>query len=81
MEVSAMMSLEQRALENFRQLSIDKQAEAVDFLEFLAEKTKKKKPFKSLKGAYSDLNATITLEDIQDIRKEMWADFPRDITL
>jgi hypothetical protein len=37
-----------------------------------------KKPHKSLYGLWADLNVDISEEDIDEIRREMWRNFPRE---
>ncbi len=47
----------------------------------LKEKNGDKKPLKSLLGLWKDLNFHVTEEDIAEVRREMWGNFPRDIKL
>ena len=35
-------------------------------------------PRRSLKGLWADLGTTITAEDIDEARREMWGNFPRE---
>lgn len=50
-------------------------------MDFLKEKNgSAKKPLRSLRGLWADLNIRITDEDIAEARREMWGNFPRDIT-
>lgn len=37
-----------------------------------------KKPFRSLRGALADLGPGPSAEDIDEMRREVWANFPRD---
>ncbi len=37
-----------------------------------------KKPRRSMRGALSDLNLNVSREDIDEIRREMLANFPRE---
>ena len=39
-----------------------------------------KKPLRSPEGLLEDLNLNITEEDIAEARREMWGNFPRDIS-
>jgi hypothetical protein len=39
-----------------------------------------KEPLRSLRGLWKDLNIEITEEDIAEARREMWGNFPRDIS-
>ena len=74
------MSIEQQVLEKLRELPVEKQQEVLDFVAFLKEKNGTKKPLRSLRGLWSDLNIHITEEDIAEARREMWGNFPRDIS-
>ena len=40
-----------------------------------------KRPRRSLKGLWADLNMEITEEDFAEARREMWGTFPRDLDL
>lgn len=35
-------------------------------------------PLKSLYGLWADLNIDVSEEDIAEVRREMWANFPRE---
>jgi hypothetical protein len=74
------MTIEERVLEKLRDLPVDKQKEVLDFVDFLSEKNGTKKPRRSLRGLWKDLNIQITEEDIAQARREMWGNFPRDIS-
>jgi hypothetical protein len=71
------MNLEQAVLEKLRALPPDKQQEILDFAEFLQQKNRPKKPLKSVKGMWANLDIEIAEEDIAQARKEMWGNFPR----
>jgi len=55
----------------------DKQQEVLDFASFLANK--QMRPLKSLHGILAGQGISISEEDIAEIRKEMWANFPREL--
>jgi hypothetical protein len=75
------MTLEQQVLEKPRDLPTDNQKEVLDFVDFLKEKNGgAKKPRRSLRGLWADLNIHITEEDIAEARREMWGNLPRDIS-
>lgn len=74
------MTIEQQVLEKLRGLPPEKQKEVLDFVDFLKEKNDVKNPRRSLRGLWKDLNIDITEEDIAQARREMWANFPRDIS-
>jgi mRNA-degrading endonuclease RelE of RelBE toxin-antitoxin system len=74
------MTIEQQVLEKLRDLPPDKQKEVLDFVDFLKEKTSPEKPRRSLRGLWANLNINITEEDIAQARREMWGNFPRDLS-
>jgi hypothetical protein len=74
------MTIEQEVLEKLRELPPEKQKEVLDFVYFLKEKNSTKKPRRSLRGLWKDLNIEITEEDIAEARREMWGNFPRDVS-
>jgi hypothetical protein len=75
------MTIEQQVVEKLRVLPPEKQQEVLDFVDFLKEKNGgTQKPRRSLRGLWADLNFHITEEDIAEARREMWGNFPRDIS-
>jgi hypothetical protein len=72
------MNLEQALLKQLRQLPADKQQEVLDFAEFLQKKVTTKPPLGSIKGLCVDLKVDLTEEDIAEVRKEMWGNFPKE---
>ncbi len=75
------MSLEQIVLEKLRQLPIEKQREALDFVAFLENRQIAPVPLRNPIGLWADLKIDVTAEDIAEARREMWGNFPRDIEL
>ena len=73
------MSVEDALIEKLRVLPPDKQQEVLDFIEFLQRKAKIAQPRRSLEGLWADLGVDITEEEIAEVRREMWGNFPRDI--
>jgi len=73
-----MMNLEQAVLDKLRALPPIQQQEVLDFAEFLQQKNLPKKPLKSVKGMWANLDIEITEEDMAQARKEMWGNFPRE---
>jgi hypothetical protein len=71
------MNLEQAVLDKLRELPPNQQQEVLDFAEFLQQKNLLKRPLKSVKGMWANLDMNITEEDITEARKEMWGNFPR----
>ena len=75
------MTIEQQVVEKLRDLPPEKQKEVLDFVDFLKEKNGgPKKPLRSLRGLWAGLSIRITEEDIAEARREMWANFPQDIS-
>jgi hypothetical protein len=74
------MTIEQLVLEKLRDLPVDKKKEVLDFVDFLRKKNGTKKKLRSLRGLWKDLDIKITEEDIAQARREMWGNFPRDIS-
>jgi hypothetical protein len=70
--------IEQMVLERLRELPLEKQLQVLDFAEFLRQKTPPKQPRRSLMGLCADLGVHITEEDINEARREMWGNFPRE---
>jgi hypothetical protein len=75
------MTIEQAVVEKLRVLPVEKQQEVLDFVEFLHRKSVPKPPRRSLKGLWADLKLDITEDDIAEVRREMWGNFPRGIEL
>ncbi len=73
------MTIEQMVLEKLRELPPEKQREVLEFAESLLPSNAPKKPLRSLRGLWADLDINITEEDIAEARREMWGNFPRDV--
>jgi hypothetical protein len=74
------MSLEQQVVETLKQLPVAKQEEVLDFARFLrSQEPATPQPRKSLYGLWANSSAEpLTAEDIDEARKEMWGNFPRE---
>ena len=72
------MSIEVSVIETLRTLPQEKQQEVLDFARFLAQRNGKKAPLRSVKGLCTDLGIHISAEEIDEARKEMWGNFPRE---
>ena len=73
------MSVVESIVERVENLSVREQQEVLDFAGFLQnrkELKQKKKRLKSLRGIWKSVE--ITNEDIDEVRHEMRANFPRD---
>jgi hypothetical protein len=71
------MTLEQSIIEAMRSLPPEKQKELLEHAKRLREDTAPRKPFKSIKGLWADLHITLTAEEIEENRRNMWKNFPR----
>ena len=62
-------------------LPTEKQQALLEFAEFLQAKTAPKTQSKSIKGLWANVDINLTEEELSTARKEMWANFPKDIEL
>ncbi|MEW6731982.1 MAG: hypothetical protein AB1489_11710 [Acidobacteriota bacterium] len=69
---------EQALLEKIRRLPPDKQEEVEHFVNDIEQRASKQ-PRRKLMGSLAHLNVHITKEEIDEVRREMWSNFPRDI--
>lgn len=74
------MTIEEQVLEKLRELTHEKQMEVLEFVDSLKKLKGPNTPRRSLRGLWKDLNIDITEEDIAEARREMWGNFPRDIS-
>ncbi len=74
------MTIEEKVLEKLRELPPEKQKEVLDFVRSLRENNGSPRKLRSLEGLLEDLNVDFTEEDIAQARREMWGNFPRDIS-
>jgi hypothetical protein len=73
------MTLEQEILDAVRALPADKQRELLDHIRRLRdEATQPRKPRKSGRGLWADLNVDLSAERIDEARRETWRTFLRD---
>ena len=70
-------AIEEAVIAKLRELPEDKQREVLDFASFLGSKDRR--PLKSLEGLWAAQGVDVSEEDIAELRREMWAKFPRDI--
>lgn len=73
------MTIQQQVIQKLRQLPPEKQQKVLDFVDSLHEESGPVE-LRSLEGLWADLDINITEEDIAQARKEMWGNFPRDIS-
>jgi hypothetical protein len=72
------MSLEQAILEAVRALPAEKQQEVLNNAARLRDGAAKKMPFKSVRGLWADLSVSLSADEIEDNRRDMWRNFPRE---
>ncbi len=73
------MTIEQAVVEKLRALPLEQQEKVLEFVEALQpQPPTEKQPLRSLMGLWADLDIGITDEDIDEARREMWGNFPRD---
>ncbi|HEX7359336.1 MAG TPA: hypothetical protein VF283_02490 [Bryobacteraceae bacterium] len=72
------MTLEQSILNAVRALPPEKQAEVLKVAESLKRDAVPNRPRKSGRGLWADLGITLSAEDIDEARKKMWGNFPRN---
>lgn len=56
----------------------DKQYEILDHANRLRDPMSEKKPLRTIKGLWADLDIHLSAGDIDAVRDEMWANFPRN---
>ena len=72
------MSVEQAILEAVKALPTDKQQEILSHATRLRDEAIPRKPFKSVKGLWADLGISLSAEEIDENRREMSKNFPRE---
>ena len=73
------MTIEESILEMVRALPADKQQEVLDFADFLKSKSLPKQPRKSSRGLWAGHGVSISEQDIAQVRREMFGNFPREL--
>ena len=66
------MTLKDSLVAVLEDLSVEEQMELLSYAKLLKSKNPVKRPRKSLKGMWADLDIHITEEDIKEVRREMW---------
>ena len=74
------MTIELQVLQKLRELPPEKEKEVLAFVDTLSKEGDAPKKLRGLEGIWEDLNLEITDEDIAQARREMWGNFPRDIS-
>lgn len=72
------MTVVESIIESVENLPAERQRELLNFTEYLEYKEKSNggKPRRSLRGIWK--NVDISAEDIDEARREMWGNFPRE---
>jgi hypothetical protein len=69
-------------LEKLQALPPDKQAEVLDFVDFLIQRTAASSSSESASapffGLWADLGVDLSADDIDEARREQWDGFPRE---
>ena len=74
------MSVEDAIIEAVRELPVYQQQEILEYATRLRDESKVKGPSKSIKGLWADLGISLSAEDIDEARREMWQISPRKDT-
>ena len=72
------MSLEQAILNAVRALPTEKQQEILNHATRLRDQATGKRPLRSIKGLWADLEISLSSEEIEANQYEMWKNFPRE---
>ncbi|HEX4951535.1 MAG TPA: DUF2281 domain-containing protein [Blastocatellia bacterium] len=72
------MTLVETVIEKLKQMPPEKLQEVLDFAEFLERKNAVRQPRRSLEGIWEGMNVSISKEEIDEARREAWANFPRE---
>ena len=75
------MTMLEQLVEKARSLRPEQQKELLEHAERLERERGDPIQRESLWGACAGMGEELSLEDFQQIRREMWANFPRDIEL
>jgi len=73
------MSISSTILLNLHRLSPEDQKKVAEYVETLVASTPRR-PRKSAMGMFAHHAVDMPLEMFQEARREMWADFPRDLS-
>lgn len=79
------MISDQHWINKVRALPPERQREVLDFIEFLSQRERQPAPSRaesqSLRDLWADLCVDVDSNSIDEIRRQMWSDFPRpDLT-
>ncbi len=72
------MTIEEAILKKVRGLPPEKKKEVLEFADALSVPPEPKVPLRSPEGLWADLDISVSEEDIAELRREMWKNFPRE---
>jgi mRNA-degrading endonuclease RelE of RelBE toxin-antitoxin system len=72
------MTFEEQVLQKLRDLPPQRQKEVLAFVTRLQERSERR--YRSLRGLWADLDLRVSENDISSARREMWGNFPRDVS-
>ena len=72
------MTTEAKVLQQLRQLTAEQQQAVLDLIERLARQRSRRTPRKSARGRWGKLKIDVSLEDIRQMRGDIWTGFPRE---
>ncbi len=72
------MTVEERILECVRELPPQEREKVREFAESLQSRGAKRTPLRRLEGLWEKYDFILTDEDIDEARREMWGNFPRE---
>ena len=72
------MSIEEAILEAVRALPVEKQQEVLNHAARLRDEAGRRISFRSVRGLWADLAVSLSQEEIEDNRRDMWRNFPRE---
>jgi hypothetical protein len=78
---SMVANIEDIVIERLRALPPERRKEVLDFVEFLAQQAANDATnvTNDLYGLWADLDVHVSASDIEEARREMWGNFPRDL--
>jgi hypothetical protein len=78
LERETRMNTWEAVAEKTKDLPSEKQRKVLDFVEALRRQHRTQKRLRSPRGLLADLGVDISAEDIDEARREMWGNFPRN---
>jgi hypothetical protein len=72
------MTLEESILEAVRSLPPEKQRELLDHAQRLQADSQTGNTFRTVKGLWADLDISLSREDLDEVRREIWKNFRHD---